>query len=328
MADGCLLVGDIGGTNVRFALANEDGAEGYANELSLDCADYGSPEEAINAYLQEVQAPAPRVICLAAAGPVINGEVQFTNNSWRLIEENLRETFRTEHVRLLNDFEAIAYSLPLLSGADCINLGPVLEGGLGGGNYTAGVLGPGTGLGAAGLVSHGDATLPLVTEAGHVGFAPETPLQLDLLVQLRQRYDRVSDERLVSGGGLENIYWGLGRIQNIATSPLSAGEIFSHCRKESHMLAVQAVDLFYEILGQVAGNLALTLGAYQGIYLAGGMVKRCPEMIARSRFREGFENKGRHGRIMRTIPTLLVQHKQPGLLGASSVASRLLLMPA
>ena len=94
------------------------------------------------------------------------------------------------------------------------------------------------------------------------------------------------------------------------------------------MLAVQAVDLFYEILGQVAGNLALTLGAYQGIYLAGGMVKRCPEMIARSRFREGFENKGRHGRIMRTIPTLLVQHKQPGLLGASSVASRLLLMPA
>ena len=160
--------------------------------------------------------PAPRVICLAAAGPVINGEVQFTNNSWRLIEENLRETFRTEHVRLLNDFEAIAYSLPLLSGADCINLGPVLEGGLGGGNYTAGVLGPGTGLGAAGLVSHGDATLPLVTEAGHVGFAPETPLQLDLLVQLRQRYDRVSDERL-------GVRWWVGKHL------LGAGTNTKHC---------------------------------------------------------------------------------------------------
>lgn len=326
MTDGCLLAGDIGGTNVRFALANEDGSVGYASERSLVCTDYGSPEEAINAYLQEVNAPAPRVICLAAAGPVISGEVQFTNNTWHLIEENLRETFRTEHVRLLNDFEAIAYSLPLLSGSDCINLGPVLAGGLSGGNYTVGVLGPGTGLGAAGLVCHGDATLPLVTEAGHVGFAPETPLQLDLLVQLRQRHDRVSDERLVSGGGLENIYWGLGRLQNVTPAPLSAAEIFSLSQVKSNGLAVQAVDLFYEILGQVAGNLALALGAYQGIYLAGGIVRRYPEMIARSRFREGFENKGRHGRIMRTIPTLLVQHEQPGLLGASRVASMLLHM--
>ena len=221
---------------------------------------------------------------------------------------------------MLNDFEAIAYSIPLLQKSDVVSVGLPRPKNLKETDFTLGVLGPGTGLGAAGLRKRSDQISPVVSEAGHLGFAPETQVQIELLSQLRDRFDRVSDERLVSGPGLENIYWALGKIRGQKNAQLSAAEIFSAASKSGDSAASESVQLFFEILGQVAGNLALSLGAADGVYIAGGIVKRNSKLIANSRFRTGFERKGRYRSLMENIPTQVILHPQPGLLGASYCA--------
>ena len=148
-------------------------------------------------------------------------------------------------------------------------------------------------------------------------------LQFKVLQQLRQRFERVSSERLISGPGLENIYWALCRIREVPAVEIRAAEIFSRVLAKEDAIAIEATQLFFEALGQVAGNLALALGAFDGIYLAGGIVKRYPDMLNSSSFRSGFENKGRHRALMEKIPTLLITHPQPGLLGASYCAREL-----
>jgi glucokinase len=313
----CLLVGDIGGTNARFALASPQSTT-YQDEQVLQCADYETPELAIAGYLKLAEAEQPGAICLAAAGPILHGSVNLTNNNWHIRESSLRDTFHVDHVRLLNDFEALAYSLPVLDAAHCSAIGLLPANDLAVPDFTLGVVGPGTGLGAAGLVKRDGHTFPLVTEAGHVGFAPETALQKAVWEVLQHRYGRVSDERLVSGGGIENIFTALSEIHDEPSPALPAADIFNLVN--SNFLATESVHLFFEILGQVAGNFALSHGAYDGIYIAGGMVQRYPSLLADSPFRAAFENKGRHRHIMERVPTLLINHPQPGLLGASAVA--------
>jgi len=323
MAVPCLLVGDIGGTNARFALANAKNP-GFSREKTYQCAEFASADQAINAYLKETNANNPKAICIAAAGPIVDGVVRFTNNSWRIETSDLRNEFDNAGVRLLNDFEAIAYSVPWLQQSDIVSVGLPEPKNLKDTDFTLGILGPGTGLGAAGLCKRGDQISPIVGEAGHLGFAPETQVQVELLSQLRERFDRVSDERLVSGPGMENIYWALGKIRGEKNAQLSAAEIFSAASESGDTAAAESVQLFFEILGQVAGNLALSLGAADGIYIAGGIVKRNPNLIANSRFRTGFERKGRHRSLMENIPTQVILHPQPGLLGASYCAIELM----
>jgi glucokinase len=165
---------------------------------------------------------------------------------------------------------------------------------------------------------------PVAGEAGHSGFAPETQLQIDVLVALRERFSRVSDERLLSGPGLENIYWALSRIHGDKPASLAAAEICELAAKRNNGRAVEALQLFFEILGQVAGNLALTLGAIDGIYIAGGIARRYPDLLVGSRFRSGFEAKGSYRSLMERIPTQLIVHPEPGLLGAAWQAKQLL----
>jgi len=186
-----------------------------------------------------------------------------------------------------------------------------------------GVIGPGTGLGAVGLRKYGNVLLPIAGEAGHGGFAPETQVQMDILRALRQRFDRVSSERLVSGPGVENIYWALMRIHGEKRAHLSAAEIFTAALENTDPLASEAVQMFFEVFGQVAGDLALTLGAEDGILVAGGISKRYPDLLKNSGFRAGFENKGRYRSLMERIPTQLILHDQPGLLGAAYCALKL-----
>jgi len=323
MAGSTLLIGDIGGTNARFALANQQ-FTGFSDLATLQCVDHATADAAIKYYLESVAAPSPDVICLAAAGPIVDQCVRFTNNPWSIAAEELAEGFSTSSVRLLNDFEAIAYSIPFLSNEDCLPIGLPDPADLDDEHFTVGILGPGTGLGAVGLRKHGDLIIPISGEGSHSGFAPETRVQLDILSILRERFDRVSTERLVSGPGLENIYWALTRIHGDKRPQLSAAEIFARAKANSESRSSEAVHVFFEVLGQVAGDLALTLGAENGIYIAGGIAKRYPELLANSGFRTGFESKGRHRSIMERIPTQLILHEQPGLLGASYVALELL----
>jgi len=319
MTDPCLLIGDIGGTNARFALA-KPGEPGFSNELTLACADYETAEKGIAEYLERSGSGRPDVICLAAAGPIVDGSVRFTNNHWVIDSHTLKEKFLSTRIRLLNDFESIAYSLPMLAENDITTIGLVPAKTEGKQEATFGVLGPGTGLGEGGLLVRASGVYPIVGEGSHAGFAPETRMQLKVLNQLRQRFDRVSSERLVSGSGLENIYWALCKIRGEPITAITAAEIFSRVLAKEDAIAVEATQLFFEALGQVAGNLALTLGAFDGVYLAGGIVKRYPDLLNSSSFRSGFENKGRHRSLMEKVPTLLILHPQPGLLGASYCA--------
>lgn len=322
MADPCLLIGDIGGTNARFALADSKGSA-YASEFTVLCTDYETAELAIAHYLERTGTPEPDVICLAAAGSVIDDSVRLTNNHWSIDCRELRNSFPSAQVRLLNDFEAIAYSIPLLSESDLATIGlepPAIQDKA---DYTIAVLGPGTGLGIAGLVRRGGDIYPIVGEGGHTGFAPENQVQLQVLKQLRERFERVSDERLLSGLGLESIYWALCRIHGERAVHRSAPKIFQGVFANQDVHAAEALQLFYEVLGQVAGNLAINFGARDGVYIAGGIVKRYPDLLKTSGFRAGFENKGRYRSLMEKTPTLLIVHPQPGLLGASYCARKL-----
>jgi glucokinase len=320
MAERSLLIGDIGGTNARFALA-DDAAHGYSSEQTLKCADYPSADAAIRHYLDSIGAPEPAAICLAAAGPVSNQTVKFTNNNWTIVVSDLQQVFDIESVQLLNDFEAVAYCVPLLGADEFKPIGLPESHSLEGDSAIFGVVGPGTGLGAASLQKIGGGFIANATEAGHAGFAPETQLQMDILSQLRQRFDRVSAERLVSGPGIENIYWALCEIHNEKRAQLSAADIFSAALSDGDTRATEAVETFYEVLGQFAGDFALTLGATAGIFVAGGVAQRSPDKLANSRFRSSFEGKGRHRTFVERIPTSLITHEQPGLLGAAFCVS-------
>lgn len=322
MSDPCLLIGDIGGTNARFALAHP-GTAGFSDELILACDDFETAEQGIAAYLERGRHRVPDVICLAAAGPIIDGTVRFTNNHWCLDSLQLQHEYPLSRIQLLNDFEAISYSIPMLGENDATTIGVVPPAVDGTKDFTLGVLGPGTGLGVGGLLGRSGQIYPVVGEGSHVGFAPETRMQLKVLEQLRRRHERVSDERLISGPGLEGVYWALGEIHGKQVDDITAAEIFSRVLAKEDVIAEEAVQMFFEGLGQIAGNLVMTLGAFDGVYLAGGILKRYPDMLKASNFRSGFESKGRHRPLMEKVPTSLILHPQPGLLGASYCAREL-----
>lgn len=322
MADHSLLIGDIGGTNARFALADPE-TPGFTAEQTFQCADFPAADDAIQAFLKEAGAPPPEAICLAAAGPIVDERVRFTNNPWSIATSDLKKAFGIERVRLLNDFEAIAYSVPFLGEAELRPIGLPTPVTLDKDDFMIGVIGPGTGLGSVGLKRFQGHYIPLPSEASHGGFSPETGVQIEILKLLRERFERVSSERVVSGQGIENLHWALTRLHGDKRSPLTAAEIFAAAAAGTDERAGEAVELFFEILGQVAGDLALTLGSEDGIFIAGGIAQRYPEKLANSGFRTGFEHKGRHRSLMERIPTQLITHRQPGLLGAAYGALRL-----
>lgn len=309
-----LLIGDIGGTNARFALANQH-FPGFHDVVELKCADFASSSDAIRHYLGHVGVERLGAICLAAAGPVVDHSIDVTNNHWTLTAASMASEFDVEAVRLLNDFEAIAYSIPFIGSQERLVIGALSGTDLDGRAFDVAILGPGTGLGVAGLSRHDGGLLAITGEGGHVGFAPETDLQVEILKVLRTRFERVSAERVVAGSGIENLYTALLEIRHEPVAKLRAADIFAAAREPG--TAADAVDVFFEILGQVAGDLALTLGSTDGVYIAGGIAKRYPDTLKNSVFRAAFENKGRHRHLMQRIPTFLITHPQPGLLGAA-----------
>jgi len=320
MAKNNLLIGDIGGTNARFALANRT-HPGFHDVVELKCQDFETSSDAIRRYLSEVGVLAPDVICLAAAGPLVDHSIKVTNNHWNLSAASLASEFDLDAVRLVNDFEAIAYSIPFIGPEDRLAVGLPPGADLEKRDFNVAILGPGTGLGVAGLGGRGGQLFAITGEGGHVGFAPESARQAEVLDVLRSRFERVSAERLVAGSGLENIHSALLEIDGLDEPMLSAAEVFA--ATESSATAREAVALFFQAMGQVAGDLALTLGAYDGVYIAGGIAKRYPDILCDGTFRTAFEAKGRHRKIMERVPTYLITHAQPGLLGASYLAQKL-----
>lgn len=326
MQDQSILIADIGGTNARFALASQSPPY-FSQARTFQCAEFDSIYYAINDYLQSQQIEQLTGICFAVAGPIISDAVVFPNNDWQVEVEQLQTQYNCKPVYLINDFEAIAYSLAKLNSSDLIALGSQaqdfdldkMD------DFTLGVIGPGSGLGIAGLRSSNDHLSAITTEAGHAGFAPENLLQGQILSYLHHKFDdRVSRERLLSGPGLVNIHEALCDLRGQPNPGLLAADIAIAGTEKTDELCQEAMQLFFEILGQMAGDLALSIGAYNGIYIGGGIAQRYPQHLAASKFRSGFENKGRHSELMKDIPSWLIKHNNPGLLGASVYARSLI----
>jgi len=323
MTDPTIIVGDIGGTNARFALADKS-PQKYRHEIVVKCADFASPHLAIDHYLKTTGTGAPSVVCLAVAGPVINDTAAFTNNDWKISSEELCSQLHCNEAVLLNDFAAIAHSIPALTDEHMLQIGNIESKFANQDNGTIGILGPGTGLGTVALKKdHGNTFTVLPSEAGHVGFAPANQKQQQVLALLQSKFDRVSIERVISGPGIENIYSALQQLAGKNSATPSAAEIFDQHINDNHKIATDAVGMFFEVLGQAAGDFGLSIAAHDGIYLAGGIAQRYPTLLENSAFRNAFEAKGRYRDLMKSIPTVLITHPQPGLLGAASWALKI-----
>lgn len=314
------LVADIGGTNARFALAGPDG--NYGSVLRLHCADFAGPAEAIRTFLAERRPEAPpRAAALAIASPLTGDTVSMTNHPWTFSVSGLRDTLGIERLDVVNDFAAVAHAMPHLRAENWISIGggEAVEG------CPIGVLGPGTGLGVSGLVPRAGRAVGwsvLASEGGHVTMAPADDREAAVLAVLRRRMEHLSAERVVSGPGLANLYDALCEIAGQPPEPLDPAEISGRAVAGSDPVCVEALATMFAMLGTVAGNLALTLGARGGVYLAGGILPRLREPLLASTFRERFCAKGRFRKWLERVPTRLVVHSEPALLGLARLLAQ------
>ncbi|MBQ5949977.1 glucokinase [Massilia sp. ST3] len=305
------LLADIGGTNARFAL--ESGA-GLLDVEVLACADYPTLGGAMRAYLDNARGrglavDTVRHAALAIANPVEGDEVRMTNHHWSFSIEALRRAQDLTTLLVVNDFAALAMSLPHLAPEQRQRIG----GGVELANRPIGLIGPGTGLGVSGVIPAGQRWIPLAGEGGHVSFSPANREEVAILEALWDEFGHVSAERLLSGMGLELIHW--ARTGKRIAAPEITGAALDGRSGD----CAGTVETFCAILGSVAGNVALTLGATGGMYIGGGIVPRLGSLFTQSAFRARFEDKGRLGSYLARIPTYLITEQYPALRGVSAM---------
>ncbi len=307
------LLADIGGTNARFALAQR-GEIGPIEHFRV--ADFSNATEAIAAFLTRRASTAPEAAVLGVAGPVENNRCIITNSRWMIDAADLQNRFGFRTIHLLNDFEAVAWSLPALQPSDLFAIGrqPPVAG------APMLVVGPGTGFGAACLFPR--AQLVAVTEAGHATLPATSEREERVIGQLRRRFEHVSVERVLSGSGLANLYQALATIDGVAVPDRDPAEITQAALNKSCEVCCAALDMFCSLLGAVAGDLALTFCARGGVYIAGGIVPRFADYLAESKFRAQFENKGRFEPYLRGIPISVIIHPDSSFIGLNAFFDR------
>ncbi len=324
-----ILVGDIGGTNARLALY---GKGVIRLKQTFPSRDFTSMGLIISRYLERLEQPPlrdkagerPRRCCLGVAGPVSGNRATGTNLPWDVDGNALSRELGFESVTVINDFEAVGWSLDVLLPEDLVKIGGgnAVEGG------TRAVLGAGTGLGEAIVVAcTSGESMVLATEGGHCDFAPTDPLQERLLKELQRLHGQVSVERILSGKGIEHIYRLLAQEASWAKLLEGAGDpaaaITSAALSGDDPIALNALNLFCRVYGSEAGNLALKSMATGGVFVAGGIAPRIRTLMEAGGFREAFEAKGRMSPLMKRIPVWLIVHPDPGLLGAGFRGTRL-----
>jgi len=305
------LVADVGGTHARFAtLSPAGGLEGVE---VMACADFPSIEDAIGTYLGDQGIARLSEVCLAVAGPVDQDPVDLPNSHWAFSRHELQQELGA-HLTIINDFTAQALSIDYLAESDLTWLGLPRP-------HRTGcrvVVGPGTGLGVAIQVPGRDI---LASEGGHVGFAPTSDHEIDLLRTLRTRFRRLSAERFLSGPGLENLYWANWQLAHDRAdstwTAVTAREV-SGLAARGDALALRSVEDFFDILAAFAGDLALTAWATGGVFLSGGVLRKLSAFFDLQRFRDRFEDKGRFTRFCETVPIAWIRFEYPGLLGCAA----------
>ncbi len=307
------LLADIGGTHARFAMLYA--GRSMPSELAvLACDQHASLLDAIIGYLTQHTVVTPRWCAIGIATPVTGDRVSMTNHAWTFSIRELQAALGLERLVVINDFTALAFALPHLRESDLRQIGP----GMARPNAPRALLGAGTGLGVAGLLPAGAAQLPVVGEGGHVTLAAQDDAEDAVLRVLRRRFGHVSAERALSGPGLVNLYLACCETAGRTPMALDAGDVTQHALNDDDPQCRRAVEMFFAFLGSTAGNLALTLGAFGGVYVGGGIAPRLLALMEASPFRARFEAKGRFSDYLREIPTWVIASDfPPALLGAA-----------
>ena len=318
------LVADIGGSHARFALAQT----GAGAAIRIDAveqyptSEFSSLADAARHYLKRVaEQGKPLRAVLAVATPVTGDSVKFTNSPWTFSVAQLTRDLGFASVEVINDFAAISLALPLLGASDLRVIGAVQPSTAAKADRTYAVVGPGTGLGVSGLALRAGRRAVIESEGGHVGYAPVTPYEIDVLRELSARFGRVSVERLASGTGVVNLYQAVCALERVPAPLQQAADISAEASAKPDGTCARVLKLFCEILGGFAGDIALAFGAWDGVFLAGGVAQKLAPWIEAGGFRERFEAKGRHSGLMQAIPTSMIVNPHVGLLGAAAEAA-------
>ncbi|MCJ8322163.1 MAG: glucokinase [Colwellia sp.] len=320
------LVADIGGTNLRIGyFVNEGSTSVPAEVINLQvfqCQQYASLAEVLQTYLKQQGIENNTInACLAIACPVEDDLISMTNLPWEFSQSALKAQLNFNALYLINDYTAIAHAVPLLNDQQKIQIGS----GLVVKEKPMAICGPGTGLGVANVVFSEGKCISLGGEGGHVDFAPTDATEIKILEFLLTKYQHVSYEQLLSGLGLKQIYQAVCHINGEKPEDLTAQKISENALSASCITCEQALAQFCKVLGSFAGNLALTIASFGGVYIAGGIVPRFIQYLENSEFRARFEAKGRFNDFNRSIATFVITEPQPGILGASAFLSQQIL---
>ncbi len=312
------LLADVGGTNARFAL---ESAPGQIDLITvLPCAEYPTLSAALQAYLASDAVAAAggksvRHAAVAIANPVDGDLVRMTNHHWQFSIEAMRQECKLEQLVVVNDFTALARSLPLLTAEQKHQIG----GGVARADSPIGLIGAGTGLGVSGLIPCNGSWTALRSEGGHVGFSPSNETEVAILRFAWREFEHVSAERLMQGVGIELIYRALADRAGAAAEAIDTPEIARRALAGESDLCDQAIEVFCGMLGTTAANLAITLGSQGGVYIGGGIVPRLGARFERSCFRARFEQKGRFSAYMAQVPTFVITAQYPAFVGVSAM---------
>ena len=308
-----VLVADVGGTHVRFGLAAGNSVQ---REGTLICSDYSGLSAAAREYLAGVgSSERPDRAVFAVASPVTSDRVSMTNLAWEFSVEELRRDLGLSVLRVVNDFTALALALPTLESDDLHRL----KEGEDRPRAPMALLGPGTGLGVSALIPARETWWPLSSEGGHCGLAPDSRREWQVLEALRRRFGRVSAERVLSGPGLVNLYRALCELEGVEAIDPHPREIEARADSDTDSLEAEAIHLFSGWLGAFAGDLALTLGARGGVFLAGGVLPKMGPLFDREHFVRRFLDKGRFRGYLEAISIDLILHRTATLVGAARI---------
>ena len=313
------LLADVGATFARFAVELVTGQ--FDHVTVIRCADHVDLHSAISAYMASLPNGRIEHAAVAIANPVAGDQVRMTNNPWSFSIEQMRERLGLNTLVVVNDFTALAMAIPRLSAEQRRQVG----GGEVQPRSVVGLIGPGSGLGVSGLIPADDGWVALGAEGGHASFSPRDEREIMVLRLAARKFGHVSFERLLSGPGLELIHSALA--ENLAAgrstpAPLRAPEISLRALEGADALCIESLNMFCAILGTAAANLAVTQGAFGGIYIAGAIVPRLGEFFDRSPFRERFEDKGRFSDYCKRIPTFVINAENATLTGLSTILSQ------
>jgi len=314
-ADGPRLLADIGATHARFALETAPGV--LRQTAVLRCDDYGGIVPLLTAYLGEHGSERIAHAAFAMANPISGDLVRMTNRDWQFSTDEVRRTMGWSTLLIVNDFTALAMALPGLGAGDVLQVG----GGKPAPHAVAGVLGAGTGLGVSGVIPTADGFITLGSEGGHVNFAPSDEREFAILQYAWREWPHVSNERILSGPGMELVYRALAERNGVQAPSRTAAEIVACALEDKDALCLEVLECFAGMLGGAAANLAVTLGAFGGIFIGGGIVPRIAQWFATSPFRARFEAKGRFSDYLAAIPTYVIMTPNPSLRGVSTILS-------